>query len=228
MKLQKYAPDLFLVQQVSGRAQLNQLTEFMSQTCPAPTGRDRPPQPASVRLALQPAQGSSDERDRVPGRALRRPAGLELGFRSTRCVGNDCVPNADRSDVLVRLTPKINGHSPCGVDPLADGRPRRSCVRENNARQAAKRMAAAGPAGLRILGGDATSRGVGGSRSSPGPSATATPAAGPDRPAETGRHPVIIAGSTSCSRATSPRTRPPSSPTSRPSPSRPQTLRRSR
>ena len=37
MKLQKYAPDLFLVQQVSGRAQLNELTEFMSRNLPAAT-----------------------------------------------------------------------------------------------------------------------------------------------------------------------------------------------
>ena len=159
MKLQKYAPDLFLVQQVSGRAQLNELTEFMTRNLP---GRykgviaRRNPQPFDSPCEAPKARQTNAIVFRVERFDVQPDS--KLAFRSTRRVGNDCVPDTlDRSEnVLVRLTDKTNGqtvvagsiHWPTG----ARGGP--ACA-NNNARQAAKRMAAAGPAGLRILGGDA-------------------------------------------------------------------------
>jgi hypothetical protein len=159
MKLQKYAPDLFLVQQVSGRAQLNELTDFMSRNLP---GRyrgviaRRSPQPFNSPCKAPKARQTNAIVFRV-GRFSVQP-GSKLAFRSKRRVGNRCVPEKlDRSEnVLVKLTDKTNGqtvvagsiHWPTG----ARGGP--ACA-NNNARQAARRMAAAGPAGLRIFGGDA-------------------------------------------------------------------------
>ena len=221
MKLQKYAPDLFLVQQVSGRAQLNELTESMTRNLP---GRykgviaRRKPQPFDSPCNAPKARQTNAIVFRVKRFDVQPDS--KLAFRSTRRVGNDCVPDTlDRSEnVLVRLTDKTNGqtvvagsiHWPTG----ARGGP--ACA-NNNARQAAKRMAAAGPAGLRILGGDANITPGPWKQIITGPFGYGDACGGTrSAPHRTGRSPVIIAGSTSCSRATSPRTRPPSSPTSRP------------
>ena len=114
MKLQKYAPDLFLVQQVSGRAQLNKLTEFMSRNLP---GRykgviaRRKPQPFDSPCKAPKARQTNAIVFRVRRFAVQPDS--KLAFRSTRRVGNGCVPETlDRSEnVLVRLTDKINGQT---------------------------------------------------------------------------------------------------------------------
>ena len=159
MKLQKYAPDLFLVQQVSGRAQLNQLTEFMSRNLPGTYKgviARRNPRPFD-----SPCNPPKDHQTNAivfrVGRFAVQPDS-KLAFRSTRRVGNGCVPDTlDRSEnVLVRLTDKINGQTVVAgsIHWPTVNRDGHACAK-NNARQAAKRMAAAGPAGLRIFGGDA-------------------------------------------------------------------------
>ena len=75
-------------------------------------------------------------------------------------------------------------------------------------------MAAAGPPGLRILGGDANIFAGPWKQIITGPFGYGDACGGnPDCPAQNWTVPVIIAGSTSCSRAASPRTRPQSSPT---------------
>ena len=156
MKLQKYAPDLFLVQQVSGRAQLDELTNFMSRNLP---GRyegvfaRRNPQPFKSRCGAPKARQTNAIVFRV-GRFAVQP-GSKLAFRSTHRVGNHCVPaKLDRSEnVLVRLTDKTNGQTV--VAGSIHWPTRAPACTKHNARQAAKLMAAAGPAGLRIFGGDA-------------------------------------------------------------------------
>ena len=156
MKRQQYAPDLFLVQQVSGRAQLNKLTEFMTRNLP---GRykgviaRRNPQPFNSPCNGPKARQTNAIVFRVE-RFDAQPNSM-LAFRSTHRVGNDCVPDKlDRSEnVLVRLTDKTNGQTVVAGSLHWPTRAR-ACA-NNNARRTAKRMAAAGPAGLRILGGDA-------------------------------------------------------------------------
>ena len=159
MKVQKYAPDLFLVQQVSGRAQLNQLTEFMTRNLPGTykgvIARSNP------RPFDSPCKGPKDHQTNAivfrVGRFAVQP-GSKVAFRSTRRVGKGCGPETlDRSEnVLVRLTDKINGQTVVAgsIHWPTVNRDGHACA-NNNARQAARRMAAAGRAGLRILGGDA-------------------------------------------------------------------------
>ena len=156
MKRQKYAPDLFLVQQVSGRAQLNELTGFMTRNLP---GRykgviaRRNPQPFNSPCKAPKARQTNAIVFRV-GRFDVQPES-KVAFRSTRRVGNGCVPDTrDRSEnVLVRLTDKTNGQTV--VAGSIHWPTRAPACASHNARQAAKRMAAGDPAGLRILGGDA-------------------------------------------------------------------------
>ena len=159
MKRQKYAPDLFLVQQVSGRAQLNQLVKFMSQNLPGTYKgviARRSPRPFDSPCNGPKAHQTNAIVFRVERFAVQ--PGSKVAFRSTRRVGNDCVPETlDRSEnVLVRLTDKINGQTVVAgsIHWPTINRNGHACA-NNNARQAAKRMAAAGPAGLRIFGGDA-------------------------------------------------------------------------
>ncbi len=156
MKRQQYAPDLFLVQQVSGRAQLNELTGFMTRNLP---GRYEgviarsDPQPFNSPCKAPKARQTNAIVFRVKRFEVQPDS--KLAFRSTHRVGNDCVPDKlDRSEnVLVRLTDKTNGQTVVAGSLHWPTRAR-ACA-SNNARRTAKRMAAAGSAGLRILGGDA-------------------------------------------------------------------------
>ncbi len=156
MKRQQYAPDLFLVQQVSGRAQLDQLLAFMTRNLP---GRyegviaRRAPRPFKSPCKAPKARQTNAIVYRV-GRFDVQPDS-KLAFRSTRRVGNRCVPDKlDRTEnVLVRLTDKINGQTV--VAGSMHWPTRAPACANDNARRVAKRMAAAGPAGLRIFGGDA-------------------------------------------------------------------------
>ena len=156
MKLQKYAPDLFLVQQVSGRAQLDQLVEFMTRNLPGRyegvIARGKP-QPFD-----SPCHGPKARQTNAIVFRVKRfdvHPDSKRAFRSTRRVGNDCVTDTrDRSEnVLVRLTDKTNGQTV--VAGSIHWPTRAPACAKTNARQAAKRMAAADSAGLRILGGDA-------------------------------------------------------------------------
>ncbi len=157
MKLQTYAPDLFLVQQVSGRKQLDELTEFMSQNLPGHyegvIARGKP-RPFKSRCRGPKKLQTNAIVYRLERFDVQR--GSHDTFRSTRRAGNDCVPDTlDRTEnVLVRLTDKINNNQTVVAGSIHWPTRAPACTK-TNARQAANRMLDAGPAALRIFGGDA-------------------------------------------------------------------------
>ena len=133
MKLQKYAPDLFLVQQVSGRAQLNELTEFMTRNLP---GRykgviaRRKPQPFDSPCNAPKARQTNAIVFRV-GRFDVQPdpsSPSALRAASATTASPNAGPQRERARPADRQDQRPDSRR--GVDPLAHRRPRRPRVRE--------------------------------------------------------------------------------------------------
>ena len=159
MKTASLSPDLFIVQQISGRGQLNELVGSMNRTLPgrfAGVIARRDPRPFNSPCHAPKAKQTNAIVYRTGRFALQH--GSKVTFRSKRRTSKGCVEESlDRSEnVLVHLVDRTNGRTVvAGAIHWPTGHRQGPACAGRNARQIAKRMAAANQASLRVFGGDA-------------------------------------------------------------------------
>jgi hypothetical protein len=159
MKVQPLSPDLLILQQISGRAQLNRLLAFMNKNLP---GRFKgviarsDPRPFNSPCHAAKAKQTNAIIYRKGRFSFRSDS--KRTFRSKRRTAKGCVDESlDRSEnVLVHLVDKTNGRTVVvGSIHWPTGHRQGPACANRNARQIAKRLAAADQASLRFFGGDA-------------------------------------------------------------------------